>query len=115
MIASRFSDHQNLTAKSARDRLGQPDRYVDVAPCRMARRTRRRGRAGVDFFLQTAGSKDKTLKLYPGAFHDLLNDLGREAVAADIIEWIETRLAANTAPELQPFATQKHRSSFAKE
>ena len=39
-----------------------------------------------------AGSKDKTLKLYEGHVHDLLNDLGKEAVMADIKVWIEARL-----------------------
>jgi alpha-beta hydrolase superfamily lysophospholipase len=43
-------------------------------------------------FYDTAGSKDKTLKLYEGHVHDLLNDLGREAVMADIKAWIEARL-----------------------
>jgi len=31
-------------------------------------------------FFDMAGSSDKTLKLYDGYFHDLLNDVGREAV-----------------------------------
>jgi len=48
--------------------------------------------AGSQFFYDTVGSKDKTLKLYDGHFHDLLNDLGKEQVMADILGWIETRL-----------------------
>jgi alpha-beta hydrolase superfamily lysophospholipase len=28
------------------------------------------------------------LKLYDSAFHDLLNDFGKEAVMADIVNWI---------------------------
>src|SRR5215831_14167910 len=32
--------------------------------------------SGSQHFLDTAGSKDKTLKLYDGHFHDLLNDIG---------------------------------------
>jgi len=47
---------------------------------------------GSEFFYQTAGSKDKTLKLYEGHYHDLLADLGREQVMADIQAWIATRL-----------------------
>jgi acylglycerol lipase len=43
-------------------------------------------------FYDTAGSKDKTLKLYEGHVHDLLNDLGKEAVMADIKVWIDARL-----------------------
>lgn len=47
---------------------------------------------GSSTFAKAAGSKDKTLKLYDGAYHDLLNDLGRQTVAADILAWIEPRL-----------------------
>lgn len=49
--------------------------------------------SGSQFFFDTAGSADKTLKLYDGHFHDLLNDIGKEAVMADIKCWIDTRLA----------------------
>jgi alpha-beta hydrolase superfamily lysophospholipase len=48
--------------------------------------------AGSQFFHDTAGSKDKTLKLYEGHFHDLLNDVGKEAVLADILAWISARV-----------------------
>ncbi len=48
--------------------------------------------SGSQFFYDTAGSKDKTLKLYEGDVHDLLNDLGKEAVMADIKVWIDARL-----------------------
>jgi alpha-beta hydrolase superfamily lysophospholipase len=50
--------------------------------------------AGSQFFYDTAGSKDKTLKLYDGHFHDLLADVGKEGVMADIKAWIEKRLPA---------------------
>jgi len=48
--------------------------------------------SGSQWFYDTAGSKDKTLKLYEGHVHDLLNDLGKEAVMADIKAWIDARL-----------------------
>jgi len=48
--------------------------------------------SGSQLFYDTAGSKDKTLKLYEGHVHDLLNDLGKEAVMADIKVWIDARL-----------------------
>jgi alpha-beta hydrolase superfamily lysophospholipase len=51
--------------------------------------------AGSQFFLDTAGSKDKTLKLYEGHYHDLLNDIGKEGVIADMKAWIEKRLPAS--------------------
>ena len=40
---------------------------------------------GSEFFYAHAGSADKTLKLYEEHYHDLLNDLGKEAVLADIV------------------------------
>ena len=48
--------------------------------------------AGSQFFFDTVGSTDKTLKLYEGHFHDLLNDVGKEGVMADILGWLEKRL-----------------------
>ena len=48
---------------------------------------------GSEFFYKTAGSKDKTLKLYEGHYHDLLNDIGKEEVVADITAWIDKRVA----------------------
>ena len=48
---------------------------------------------GSRFFYQTAGSTDKTLKLYDGHYHDLLNDIGKEGVIADIVGWIDARLS----------------------
>lgn len=47
---------------------------------------------GSRYFYEHAGSKDRTLKLYEGRYHDPLNDLGKEEVFADILAWIETRL-----------------------
>jgi acylglycerol lipase len=49
---------------------------------------------GSQLFFDTAGSADKTLKLYEGHVHDLLNDLGKEQVMADIAGWINARVPA---------------------
>src|SRR5262245_41218118 len=48
--------------------------------------------SGSQFFYDTAGSTDKTLKLYEGGYHDLLNDTDKATVMADIRNWIEARL-----------------------
>jgi acylglycerol lipase len=48
--------------------------------------------SGSQEFYDNAGSKDKTLKLYQGHYHDLLNDIGKEQVMADILGWIDKRL-----------------------
>lgn len=47
---------------------------------------------GSQFFHDKAGSADKTLKLYKDHFHDLLADIGKEGVMADITAWIDARL-----------------------
>lgn len=47
---------------------------------------------GSQQFFDETGSADKTLKLYEGHYHDLLNDLGREQVFEDIVSWIDARL-----------------------
>jgi acylglycerol lipase len=48
--------------------------------------------SGSQFFFDHAGSKDKTIKLYEGHYHDLLADLGKEEVMADISGWIGMRV-----------------------
>ena len=47
---------------------------------------------GSEFFHETAGSSDMTLKIFVGRFHDLLNDIGKEGVMADIKAWIDARI-----------------------
>ena len=47
---------------------------------------------GSALFHRSAGSADKTLKLYEGHAHDLLNDLDKEVVMTDVTSWIRARL-----------------------
>jgi alpha-beta hydrolase superfamily lysophospholipase len=56
--------------------------------------------AGSKRFHEMASSTDKTLKLYEGHYHDLLNDLGKETVIADIIGWIDQRVPVKATPQL---------------
>jgi len=44
-------------------------------------------------FYEMAGSSDKTLKIYEGHYHDLLSDIGKEAVLSDIQHWIDDRIS----------------------
>jgi alpha-beta hydrolase superfamily lysophospholipase len=48
--------------------------------------------SGSQQFYDTAASKDKTIKLYDGGYHDLLNDTIRDQVMADVTGWIEARV-----------------------
>jgi alpha-beta hydrolase superfamily lysophospholipase len=50
--------------------------------------------SGSQLFFDAAGSTDKTLKLYEGHVHDLLNDVDKEVVIADIKGWLGARLSA---------------------
>lgn len=59
---------------------------------------------GSEQFFREAGSTDKTLKLYNGHYHDLLNDLGREQVMDDVADWIEARLVGRVQAQM-PLAT----------
>jgi alpha-beta hydrolase superfamily lysophospholipase len=47
---------------------------------------------GSRHFYEQIGSADKTLKLYEDRFHDPLNDLGKEEVMGDILEWLGRRI-----------------------
>ncbi|HEY9226458.1 MAG TPA: lysophospholipase [Gemmatimonadaceae bacterium] len=49
--------------------------------------------SGSEQFYAAAGSSDKTIKLYDGGYHDLLNDTDREVVLGDIAGWIDARIA----------------------
>jgi alpha-beta hydrolase superfamily lysophospholipase len=50
--------------------------------------------SGSQRFYETAGSRDKTLKLYDGHFHDLLNDIDKEVVMNDIKAWVDAHIPA---------------------
>jgi acylglycerol lipase len=52
---------------------------------------------GSQLFYDTAGSNDKTLKLYQGHYHDMLNDLDSEQVMSDILGWIEAHAEASSS------------------
>ena len=49
--------------------------------------------SGSKEFYEKAGSSDKTLKLYEGHFHDLLADVGKQQVMADVQAWIDAQLS----------------------
>ena len=52
---------------------------------------------GSQYFYDNVGSEDKTLKLYEGGYHDLLNDIDKETVMRDILVWINERIPVQTA------------------
>lgn len=48
--------------------------------------------SGSQYFYDNAASQDKTIKLYEGHYHDLLNDLDKEIVMTDILQWLNSRV-----------------------
>jgi len=48
---------------------------------------------GARFFYDRIGSKDKTLKIYKGLYHEILNEPEHEQVLSDVKTWIEAHLA----------------------
>ena len=46
-------------------------------------------------FHERVGSADKTLKLYEGLFHEILNEPERDQVIADIAAWLDARAATS--------------------
>jgi acylglycerol lipase len=40
---------------------------------------------------ERAQSKDKTLKLYEGFYHEILNETEKEKVLKDMVEWLDGR------------------------
>jgi len=60
--------------------------------------------SGSQHFYEQAGSTDKTLKLYEGHFHDLLNDIDKEVVMADITGWIAARLPVSERADAMSMA-----------
>ena len=54
---------------------------------------------GSQEFYDKAGSADKTLKFYEGHYHDMLNDVDKEIVMNDILEWLDKRVQAKHTME----------------
>ncbi|MBS1687547.1 MAG: lysophospholipase [Bacteroidetes bacterium] len=47
--------------------------------------------SGSQYFFDNVSSEDKTLKFYEGYYHDLLNDIDKEIVMNDILDWLNFR------------------------
>ena len=43
-------------------------------------------------FHANAGSSDKTLRMYPGLFHEIFNEPERDTVLAELGDWLEAHL-----------------------
>ena len=83
--------------RRAAARLLRADHAAGADPAR--HRRPRDGLPGSEFFYEHAGSADKTLKLYEGHYHDLLNDIGKEEVLADIARLDRGAAAGDGEPD----------------
>ncbi len=48
---------------------------------------------GSERLYRQSDSVDKTWRLYPDGYHELMNDTGKEQVLAEVCEWLDGRLA----------------------
>ncbi|MGQ0619526.1 MAG: lysophospholipase [Panacagrimonas sp.] len=87
---------------SAGARLRQPARLARIPralPILLISGTRdattrgEKGPSALERAYFAAGLSDVTLKLYPDARHELLNDTCREQVTADVVEWLNKKTA----------------------
>ncbi len=46
---------------------------------------------GSELFMEKSQSEDKTLKLFPGGYHELIHDIDSEETIQTVVEWIEKR------------------------
>ena len=53
--------------------------------------------AGAQRFFAAAGSTDKTWRQYPESYHELYDDLDRDQVFADLLEWLERHIGLGLA------------------
>jgi alpha-beta hydrolase superfamily lysophospholipase len=54
--------------------------------------------AGSQMLAERIGATDKTVKAYPGLFHEIVNEPEREQVLADLRAWISGRVARSPVP-----------------
>ncbi|MBC6367527.1 alpha/beta hydrolase [Algoriphagus sp. AK58] len=47
---------------------------------------------GSELLVQKAQSEDKTLRLFPGGYHELIHDLDREELIQTVVDWVKERM-----------------------
>jgi alpha-beta hydrolase superfamily lysophospholipase len=53
--------------------------------------------SGSRYIAEHAGSGDKTLKIYPGMFHEVHNEVEKETVLNDLVTWLNGHTGKNTS------------------
>jgi alpha-beta hydrolase superfamily lysophospholipase len=48
--------------------------------------------SGSEAFYSAAGSKEKQILIYDKYYHEIFNEIGKEKVFSDLINWMDSRL-----------------------
>ena len=54
--------------------------------------SRGKGVRKVAGFFRESGCRDVTVKLYPGGRHEMLNEINRDTVYQDVLDWLELHI-----------------------
>ena len=49
---------------------------------------------GSQRFYDAVGSQEKTLRLYPGLYHEIFNEPERDQVIGELCDWLDARIEA---------------------
>ncbi len=112
-ISDYASDPLNAHGKVPARTLGEIVRFAEKLPKRLAgihlpmfvmhgSEDKLAGVAGSEMIINGVRSRDKSLKVYPGLYHEIFNELPdeRRQVIADLCQWIGSRIPAVEAGEV---------------
>lgn len=107
MVAAYANDPLNAHGKVPARTLGEIVKFVDILPALLpviklpllvqhGSEDKLAGVAGSEMLVQRVSSTDVTLKVYPGLYHEIYNELldDRAVVLADLLSWIQKRIPA---------------------
>lgn len=104
-VADYASDPLNAHTKAPARTLGEIVKFVEILPALLpavtlpllamhGREDKLAGFAGSEMVVKGVSSKDKTLKIYDGLYHEIFNELppDRARVLKDLTDWIGARI-----------------------
>jgi acylglycerol lipase len=90
--------HGKLPARTVAELAGAVERFPDAVPGIRLPLLLMHGTAdklappaGSSMVHERAGSSDKTLRLYDGLYHEILNEPEKETVISDLLDWLNAR------------------------
>lgn len=95
-VEDPLNHHGKVCARTGAETLASVDRVVKALPgvslpllVMHGAADRLTSPSGSTLVAESAGSKDKTLKLYDGLFHEIFNEPERDTVLADVVAWLD--------------------------